>query len=355
MSKVTILESEVSELRGSFPDVPTAAGVDMEALRAQDPDPMFLTLSVIPQVGMVSRNGLLYDDALAASIVAQINDKRPDGIFGHLKEEERSTAFPEPAAIWVGAMLENGKAWAKGYIPPGPAKERIRRLKATGGQIATSIYGKGDFEPVSQGVRRLKNFDLESLDFAPPARAALRNGSQPNVTAELEQENPDMDRNQIISELTVGDLPAALRDQIVAPVSATVAELRQAVTDRDVLVSELQTVVAEFQRASFDAQLDARIAELTAWNVTTDDAKAKMAAFRRTLRGRIVSELGDKRDEQAVAETIDAAWADLQPVAEAVRDALAGPAAIVASKVGSKRTLDLSPAAVAAARAKTGI
>lgn len=344
-----VREYAVSEFRGSFPDVPIAAGVDMDALRAQD-DPMFLTLPIIPKVGATSRNGLLYDDALAASIVAQINEKRPDGIWGHLKEEERSTAFPEPAATWIGAIRDGDTVWAKAILS-GPAKERIRRLKATGGQIATSIYGKGDFEPVSQGVRRLKNFDLESLDFAPPARAALRNGSQPNVTAELEQETVDMDRNQIIAELTVGDLPAALRDQIVAPVSATVAELRQAVSDRDVLVSELQTTVAEYRRREFGTAVKAKVAALTNWPVTEATAVAKLEAFRRTLESRIVTELaGDASKLETVAETV---WADLQPLAETVRDALAGPAAIVTSKVSSKRpTLEDTPEARAKARAE---
>ncbi len=347
MSEV-ILEYAVSEFRGSFPDVPTAAGVDMDALRAQE-DPMFITIPIIPQIGATSRNGLLYDEALAASIVAQINEKRPDGIWGHLKEEERSTAFPEPAATWIGAIRDGDTVWAKAILS-GPAKERIRRLKATGGQIATSIYGKGDFEPVSQGVRRLKNFDLESLDFAPPARAALRNGSQPNVTAEFQQENPDMDRNQIISELTVGDLPAALREQVIAPVSATVAELRQAVTDRDVLVTELQTTVSEFRRREFAQAVKAKVAALTAWNVTDAANLTKLDAFRRTLESRIVAELaGDASQLETVAETV---WGDLQPLAETVRDALAGPAAVVSSKVGKRPKLEDTPEARAKARSE---
>jgi len=329
MSKEFVQEYAVSEFRGSFPDVPIAAGVDMEALRAHDPDPMFISIPIIPQIGATSRNGLLYDDALAAAIVAQINEKRPDGIWGHLKEDERSTAFPEPAATWIGAVKVDNAVWAKALIS-GPAKERIRRMKATGGQIATSIYGKGDYEPVSAGVRRLKNFDLESLDFAPPARAALRNGTQPIVTAELEieQETVEMDRNQIISELTVADIPAPLREQIVA-------ELRQAVSDRDVLVSELQTTVSEYRRREFGTAVKAKVAALTAWNVTDTANLTKLDAFRRTLESRIVTELaGDASKLETVAETV---WGDLQPLAETVRDALAGPAAVVTSKVASKR------------------
>jgi len=321
MGKVTIREYEVSEFRGNFPDVPTAAGVDLDALRAQDNDAMFISLPIIPKIGATSQNGLLYDEALADSIIAQINTKRPEGIFGHLKDEDRATSYPEAAAIWIGAKKENGAVWAKAFLASPTAKERIRRLKATGGQIATSIYGKGDYETIRPGVRRLTNFDLESLDFAPPARAALRNGSQPNVTAELEQEIPEMTKEEVVAELTVADIPAPLREQIVTELQTT--------------VSELQATVAEYQRREFDALLDSRVAELTAWQVTTEENKRRLESFRRTLRNSIVSKLAGQHEATVVAETIDAVWADLQPIAETVRDALAGPAAVVSGKVKS--------------------
>lgn len=156
-----------------------------------------------------------------------------------------------------------------------------------------------------------------------------------------------MDRSQLISELTVDDIPARLRD-------ALVAEFRTQVSDRDTLIAELQTSVAEFRRREFDLAVDARVAELTAWQVTGDAAKAKLDSFRRTLKSRIVSELaGDASKLQTVIETV---WADLQPLAETVRDALAGPPAIVAGKVVSKREkFEDTPEARAKARAAMGI
>lgn len=339
MSQETVQEYEVGEFRGSFPDVPTAAGVDMDALKASDPDMMLVTLPIIPQVGATSRNGLLYDDALANDIVAQINAKRPEGIFGHLKEEDRATAFPEPAAVWLGAMRDGNQVWAKAMVTSPDAKARIRRLKATGGQIATSIYGKGSYEPTAtKGVRRLAAFDLESLDFAPPARAALGNGAHPHVTAELEQGDPDMNREQIIAELTLNDIPAAIREQIVAEAqqrstaTQTIAELQQAVADRDALIQAAQETVAEYQRQRFSDSLDTRVAELTNWSVKGEEAQKKLDSFRRTLRARITQELGEERDAERVAETVTAVWTDLEPLAETLRDSLAGPAALIGGK-----------------------
>lgn len=356
-----IQEFVVSEFRGNFPDIPVAPGVDLAELRAMDSDPFFVSLPIVPKVGAVSKNGLLYDEALVSSVERQINTKRPGGIFGHLKDEDRGTAYPIPSGMWVGAKRDGDQLWAKAYIPPGAARDHIRRLKAVGGQISTSIYGKGKFEETAtKGVRRLTDFDLESLDFAPPQRAALGHGAVPNVTSEFEQENPGMTKEELLKSLTLADVPANIREQIVSDAQAqssatqTVAELRTQVTDRDALIAELQTSVAEFRRREFDSAVDARVAELTAWQVTGDAAKAKLDSFRRTLRSRIVAELaGDASKLQTVIETV---WADLQPLAETVRDALAGPPAIVAGKVVSKREkFEDTPEARAKARAVMGI
>lgn len=323
-----VLEYSVGEFRGGFPDVPIADGVNMDELRALDSDPVFITLPVVPKVGAVSKNGLLYDEALVNSIETQINTKRPGGRFGHLKEDERDTAYPIPEGMWLGAKREGDTLWAKAYVH-GAAREHVKRLKAVGGSIATSIYGKGQYEQTEKkGVRRLVNFSLESLDFAPPERAALGYAAAPIVTSEMEQENPDMDRNQIIAELTVGDIPAAIREQIVA-------EFRTQVQDRDTVIATLKEQVVEFQRQKFETAVDAKVAELTAWNVTDEAAKVKLEALRRTLRSRIVMELaGDADKLSTVAETV---WADLKPLAETVRDALAGPPAIVGVKAPRSR------------------
>lgn len=356
MGSEIVLEYNVGEFRGSFPDVPAAAGVNLDEIKTLDPDPMYVTLPVVPKVGAVSKNGLLYDEALVRQIEAQINGKRPGGRFGHLREEERDSAFPIPDAIWIGAKREGDTLWARSYVPPGAARDHIRRIKAVGGSIATSIYGKGSYEATGQkGVRRLVDFDLETLDFAPPERAALGYAAAPIVTSEFAQEeNPAMDKAQLIAELTVGDIPAAIREQIGGDLNRTIAELRTQVSDRDTLIKDLQTTVAEYRRTQFEGAVDAKVAELTAWQTTGDDAKKKLDAFRRTLRSRIVAELaGDASKLETVVETI---WADLQPLAETVRDALAGPPALVAGKVQTgKRQLDTSPEAVAKARAKAGI
>jgi hypothetical protein len=185
MTEEIVREYNVGRFRGNFPDVEIADGVNADGIRQRDPDPLYVTLP-IAELGAISKNGLLYDEFLVSLIGEQINTKRPGGIFGHLKEEERNSSFPLPAGLWVGARRVGDTLWGKAYVPPGAAKNHVQDLKDVGGEIATSIYGRGRYEKVRDGVKRLISFNLESLDFAPPGRAALGLAAVPHITAEMQ-------------------------------------------------------------------------------------------------------------------------------------------------------------------------
>ena len=357
-----IREYVIGEFRGSFPDVPIAAGVNMDEIKTIDPEPIFVTLPIIPEIGMVSKNGLLYDEALANNVEEQINIKRPGGIYGHLSNVNRDTDFPYPVGIWVGAKRVGKSLWAKAYMMPGEARNHVRMLKATGGSIATSIYGTGAYEAVREGVRRLKDFNLESLDFAPPERAALGYGAAPIVTSEFAQApagRAEEIRNMTM--VTVKDVPQALAEQIIQEFVQRngrrddVAELTQQVTDRDAIIAELRTSVQASLVREFDTVLDTEIAKLINWQVKGEAAQAKVDAFKRTLRSRIVAEMGAERKAERIATVVAEVWKDLQPIAETLRDALAGPPAIVGShRRGQVAKFEDTPEARQRARAQFG-
>ena len=358
--EVIIQETQIGQFRGSFPDVPIAAGVDMAALKALDAEPVFVTLPIVPEVGAVSTNGLLYDEALVNSIAEQINAKRPAGMFGHLKDSDRDSAFPLPEALWVGAQRDGNTLWGKAYIRPGAARDYVRHLKAVGGEIATSIYGKGKPEAVRTGVRRLNPFRLESLDFAPPERAALQQGALPQVTAEMStsaavipaaEQDSDMDREQIIAELTANDIPKPVREQLVA--EAILPHVAQLATIRETLgldaEADLAAVIAEMQRKAVEeaqAAVQRHIDELV--------SEIKIESVRA-----IVAELVQARKPQTL-EDADAAYAAVKESASVKRlltaqvREMTGPPAVVASKVRG-RNLEDTPENRAAAIAATGI
>lgn len=360
-----VQEYSVGGFRGNFPDFPIEQSV-ADGIKELDANPFYAVLPIVPEVGAISNNGLLYDEELVNSIAKQVNENKPGGIFGHLKDEDRNTSYPLPAGTWVGAMREGNTLWGKVYCPPGPGREHIRTLKAVGGQIATSIYGKGKFEKVRDGVKRLTNFKLESLDFAPPARAALGYGAVPHVIAQMDSEQEPImaDKAQVIAELRNarvtpqrGWQPNGTQDDV--------SEMQNALAERDDRITVLETTVGEFRRREFERAVDAVVAEMTDWPVREAAAdsngktpKDKLAALRAMFRRAVIDKMGDEQDGARVAEIAAAAWEEIKPIAEMVRDALAGPAAIVGGRVredGGHKKLEDTPANREAAMSQMGI
>lgn len=360
-----VQDTLVSEFGGQVPSVPFAPGVDVKALLEGDPDPMFLVLP-ISEEGRVSRNGLIHDAELAESLVQQIAEEKPGGIMGHIAEAERNTAYPVSQVHWVGAMRVGGKVWAKGYIPKTQVtvREEFRLLKAKGGRAATSIYGRAVRELEHGDARkwRARKFLLEQIDLAPYARASLQGSGEfalmaemegePNMAPQEAQETNKMDRKTVLAELTADEIKAlpqfaavraALLQEFEAEHETTdrIAELEEQVSAKTKRVAELEAetaahvaTIAEYQAKQFAQDLDAKIAELTDWQVNTDEGRTKLASLRAIIKTLAQAKLGEVR-EMAKAETTltELMEGDLvKPLAEMTRDALAGPAVVVPGK-----------------------
>lgn len=354
----------VGEFRGDFPAIDHGERVDIKALTAGDDAPFFITLP-IAHVDKVSDNGLTYDKELVATIEREATSK--GGIMGHLKPEDRNTSFPISAVHWVGVKRQGERLWGKGYIPPGEVREEVRLRKARGDGIATSIYGrhKGR-EALGNNTYRLRGFRLESLDLAPPDRAALPLGGDFAITAQMKsdsEEDTTMDRDKIIAELTVNDIPSALREKLEAGWKAgqghqnQVTELTQQLDDGKTVIAELQQQVQVYKDAEFDGVLDGHISELMDWKVEGEEPLKKFNAFKRMFRVQVVSELGDGRTDAKIKEAVSTTWDDNKLLAETMRDALAGPPAFIRGKQrdSNSRKVDDTPENRAQARSRVGI
>ncbi len=359
-----VSEMYVSEFKGDFPEVPLGAGIDLEALKADDPDPFFVTLP-FARTGAVSGSGLEYDAELVNAVVQQINENHPTGIMGHIPEEKAGSDYPVPEVYWVGATQKDGTAWAKGYVPPGKARDTLRRLKAVGGKAATSIWGQPTRRvPTSQGRWKAAGFKLHQLDLAPYERAALKLGGGFRVTAEMQSQEVEdtMTREEILASLTAKEIPQALREQIVRETQAAageagrVAELEQQATQAQGRIAELEGAVAKYQLAEFNAGLDGLVAEFVKIDAKDETGKARVDALRKSFRARMIAEIGAERDPAKIKALAQGLWdAEFKPLAEMLVAALAGPAAIVAGRVRNTRKIDDTPEARAQARAQTGI
>jgi hypothetical protein len=301
----------IHELRGSYPEITISSDIDYSALIAGEADPMFITLP-IGKANVKSGNGRFYDEAWLQELERQTLATRPIGLMGHLSEAERSHAMPPEAIFWLATARVDDVLWAKGFVPSGPAKERIKRYKASGKSIATSIdaFAEGKWSDALGAYHmNAASMRLNQIDIAPAERAGVADLARvPHITTEMESEalepeqEPIMaekDKLTILQELTPDDarlLPKAVRDAILAeqaapPEVAEVQEMRQALgVDGKANLAALVTEMKQAQETQRQATIRSRITELAT-------AGIKLEA----VRG-MVTELVAARNPQSVQE-----------------------------------------------------
>jgi len=339
----------VTELRGQYPTVPIASDVDYEALIAGDPSPRFLTLP-IGKANTTSGNKRHYDEAFVLELERQTLALKPVGLMGHLSDAERATAFPQEAIYWVGAKREGDLLWGKGYVPPGPFRDRIERYKASHKSLATSIdaQAQGAWDNTLGAYRMdAKTLKLGQIDLAPADRAGIPDlAAVPHLTSEMttntvtvispankEETMPEKSKLEVITEMTVEDarlLPTVVRDAVLqtaplAPEIKQVAELRTLLglaDGADVLssVREIQTTLGEQQKAA----VASRIREL----IEDKEKGIKVEAVRPLVR-----ELVSARNPKTPAEA-DTAFREICEM-QSVKDTLA--ATVVATMGPNQR------------------
>lgn len=383
------------------PSIATLPHVDVAALTAGDEEPFYVTLQ-ISEVGRVSKNGVIYDEELVSTIEHAIRDGGIQALMGHLPDDDLSTAYPHSddsptplAGFWVGVLRVGEILWGKAYVPPGKVREYIRRLKATGGKLGVSFYGRAHVEEQEDGTRRLRDFELDTLDFAPHNRASLTLAGDFEVTSETEN-NHNQDNSEqggdMPEPITLEQVPQAVREQIrqdvlresqatenaqrvqeleqqVQQQTEQIAEMREygrIVTeisafvpeDADLVdyvreihdmqmriveilgqdvnvvtrIEELHSSVAEMQQERFNHAVEAQVAELTDWQVKDESAQAKLDALRQNLTHQIVAQMGESQDTAQLETVAQQVWDANQVIAEAVRDSLAGPGAFVSGQ-----------------------
>lgn len=284
-------QGTVREMGEGSLDIPYSPKVDIKKLTEGDDDPMFVTVEVLNP--SVSANKRRWTPELLATVAEQINDKVPDGYLGHLKDEDRATAMPEPQTIWVGATIKeiDGKMrlLAKGYVMPYADKLRsyIKKAIAAGKQVAVSVYGEAlqTWNKVDK-LYDISEFDLESIDWARTGSA----GITPAFIPVIAREQTDESNMEVkLSEATLEqlkelrpDLVDALKEELAKPAEPVTPEPAPAPAEptpapeatevhemRSLLgVEEGKSVIAEMkaredERATLlDVYMDSKVAEV---------------------------------------------------------------------------------------------
>lgn len=418
-------EMHVSEIRLSTPDfafkgkppnVPLAPGVDYDALIAMtcpachgdgcpkcdkkgtipDPSPLFV-IRPLGVLGAISENNLKYDQELLDEIRMAVIQKKPAGRQGHVSEENSSWEFPDDVSLWVGAAQHGDTLFGKAFIyRDTPFYEMVKKRKAAGSTLSNSIWGKGHFEPNSDGTQRLRGLNLETIDFAPAERAALQQlGGQFQTTSEMTDETkgvPPMadqhdDKEQDLA-LIRGEIakmaPHALHEMMTAeqrkhvtethlremePASVyemmpldhkkscaecyakefgqkPTAEMGNAntaeMTTLKKSVAEMQSMIAEYRQRDFDMALDKAAAKpFSTWNVNKPENKKAIVGAQGNFAMYIVAEMATMQGGQKIEnieKAAESAWPKYEPQAALLKIAVTGGNVITGEGVVSEQT-----------------
>ena len=312
---VSTLSSEIAVLTPAQADdvaVPFAPGFDLEALKAVDEDPFFVTVSIKPGRGDQGA-GPEYDEALLRSLDQQFREKRPPGYKGHQDPEKVSWEYREAVTAWVGSALTadadgQTKLYVKGYVPPTAADLRTQlKLAESGADIvnSVSIFGvrdvKGD---------KVEAFDLWSLDWTPKGRAGMET-ELVGVSGETHTTNKEdeMTREEVIASLQLNEVPEALATALKAEGRAEVAgeialagEMRvifelDAEADSSAVIEAVKGLVGKEKAATLSASIDEALG--------ATEIKAEMAE--EAVRAHVLVSLSDKATKEEIVGEIAAA------------------------------------------------
>lgn len=193
------------------PDVSFASGIDIEALTQPDTnegrEPFFITLP-LGEKDQKSHNGRYYmGDVAINAIEKAITQNKIGGNKGHTPSAERGTHFDVPVLHWVGAIIQDGIAWGKAYVPGDSERMRemrgyYKRLKALGGNAGTSLEGMGlqNWNPEIE-MYEISELDISRIDAVEALGVGvdIAGSKSPHITTELKEAVQP-------GELSVGDL-----------------------------------------------------------------------------------------------------------------------------------------------------
>lgn len=155
-----------SLLSGSYPNIPLPADIDINSI--PENERVFITLP-IGQFNSESLNGHTYSEQAMRQMVEQINEKRPESNWGHIKDEDFGYRYNEPPVRWLAAMAdENGMIWGKGRALTPESQRYYRNAKIDNARVGTSLFAW-----VNLDGSKVTDLELITIDLADPARVGV--------------------------------------------------------------------------------------------------------------------------------------------------------------------------------------
>jgi 2'-5' RNA ligase len=228
----------VTEIAGEYPNIPLPEDVDTAS------DNFFVTLPI----GMIdarSRNQRNYRAQSMTDLRDQVNAYRPEGMWGHLKDEDFGTKYGPPAIRWLASLIDDrGIVWGKGRPQTAEAVNYYRMAKLDNARVGTSIFAWAEMEGDD-----VIGLDLITIDLADPARVGVpMTAARPLITAEMQADAARSQTPTIVHSTQEGkEMPT---------------ELEQAQARIEVLQEQIRTLTLSQQAQTRQIADYNRVAEL---------------------------------------------------------------------------------------------
>lgn len=213
------------------PNIPLPAEINLErlakSLRKTDPSELVFDTRPIGKP-ITSRNNRTYGAASVKRLVEQVNEKRPEGRWGHVDGDGSPPPFRWLAAVY-DETTQTG--WAKYVALTDEAERYIASSEELKARVGTSIYahnaklGKDDV---------IEDYDLIRIDFANAEVLGIPSmATVPNVTKE---ELEDLEGNNMganttpttpVTPVTEVAADVAQKERLIESYERDIAELKQ--------------------------------------------------------------------------------------------------------------------------------
>lgn len=150
-------------------DIALAPGVDINALKAGDGEPMEVVVE-IPS-GRAKR-GWNYKPTALQKIVGEVMSQGLPGFLGHQKVEDIENEFPLPVTHWVGAKWDPtaNKAYFRGVVDKSAAD--LKRWIKSNVIRTVSIFGLPKLQRIGAEIN-VVDYKPLSIDWTPLGRAGM--------------------------------------------------------------------------------------------------------------------------------------------------------------------------------------
>ncbi|WP_018749846.1 hypothetical protein [Paenibacillus sanguinis] len=204
-------------------DIPLAPGVNLEAIKSGDEDPLEVVVEV--PAGKSTR-GWNYKPESLKAIVDHVNRDTLSGFLGHQKADEVANKFDPPVTHWVGARMEGTRAYFRGVVDA--AAQDLKRWIRAGRIKQVSIFGMPKLQTVA-GETEVIDYKPLSIDWTPLDRS----GMPTRIVALGEMDeideggNETMDWKELIAQLkaALAEGKATLQEVIAALDADTASKL----------------------------------------------------------------------------------------------------------------------------------